>query len=102
MKKNKITVRVSDDVFLFLKNTAIASGLSTTKVAEQIIDKAAKTDRKTVEDCLLEVSTNSAAAIQELARIILADNERYNQYQQAVFDRTKKGLQKFQNQINDW
>ena len=99
MKKNKITVRLDDDVFLFLQTRAIATNQSTTKVAEQIITTAAKIDSKTVDNCLLEITVNSAAATLELARIIMPDTGQYDQYQQVVLERTKRALKKYKNQI---
>jgi len=64
-----------------------------TRAAEQILTQALKPWRRTVEDCLLEVSTNSAAAVLELARIILADTpDEYRRYQQTFIARTEAGI----------
>jgi len=101
MTKNKITLRLSDDDFWLLKKMAAECNCSTTKMAEEMLSMALMPKGKTIEDCLLEVSVNSAAAVQELARIILADSpSEFERYQQSVVNRTKAALDKFHKQIN--
>jgi hypothetical protein len=101
MSKNKITLRVSDEVFWRLKKEAEECNCTATKKAEQILGHALGPAQKTTEDCIMEVATNSAAAVQELARIILAESpDEYQRYQQSVTSRTSAGLQKFRKQIS--
>ena len=102
MTKNKITLRLPADAFQFLNSRAVACDCSPTKMAEQIIIQALKPGRKTIEDCLLEVSANSGAATLELARIILSESpDEYQQYQKTVLARTEAGILKFKRQINE-
>lgn len=98
--KKKITIRVSDEVSLFLSRHAKRNKCSVTKVAEKLITDAAKRSGRNPEDCILEVATNAAAATQELARLVITDREGYEQYQQAVVERTRSGLTKYRRQIN--
>ena len=101
MSKSKITLRLPNHVFWELKERAQKNNCTPTKMAEQIIIQAIRSEGKTIEDCLLEVSANSAAAVQELARIILADSpSEFERYQQSVVNRTKAALDKFHKQIN--
>ena len=102
MIKHKITLRLPPAIYHVLQRRAVDWDCTTTKAAEQILSQALKPGRRTVEDCLLEVSTNSAAAVLELARIILADTaDEYRQYQQTVIARTEAGIAKYKRQINE-
>ena len=97
--KKKITIRLSDEVYLFLCRSAKRRNCSVTKMAENLIIQTAKRPGRDIEDCTLEVAVNSAAAIQELARLIMSDHDGYEQYRQAVIERTRSGLAKYRKQI---
>jgi len=97
--KKKITIRVSDEVSLFLSRQAKLQQCSVTKVAEKLVTDAAKRPGRDPVDCALEVGVNAAAAVQELARMIITDQDGYEQYRQAVVERTRSGLIKYRKQI---
>ena len=102
MTKNKITLRLPSAIYQALQRQAVDCDCTATKAAEQILIQSLKPGRRTTEDCLLEVSTNSAAAVLELARIILADTpDEYRRYQKMVMSRTEAGIAKYQGQINE-
>jgi hypothetical protein len=104
--KNKITVRLNSKNYAAIIAFAAEKKCSRTKAAELLIEAAIQNPKiikpsKSIEDCILEVATNSAAAVQELARIILADSDgEYDRYHQSVVIRTKKAILKFEQQIN--
>jgi hypothetical protein len=101
-KKNKITIRLDDVIFEAIEDRAFQCKCTPTKFTEQLIIKTIRKDKKTAENCLLEISINAAAAVQELAREILSESpEEYNRYNQAVLNRTKRGLHKFEKLINE-
>lgn len=102
MTKHKITLRLPPAIYHVLQRRAVDWDCTPTRAAEQILAQALRPGRRTVEDCLLEVSTNSAAAVLELARIILSESpDEYRRYQQTVIARTEAGIAKYQRQINE-
>ena len=100
-KKHKITVRLDDAIYDAIVARSFQVKCTPTKFTEQLIVKTIRQDKITADKCLLEVSINAAAAIQELAREILEHPDEYSRYNQAVINRTKKGLHKFGKLINE-
>lgn len=100
--KNKITVRLDDVIFEAILDQAFQCKCTPTKFTEQLIVKTIQKKKDTAENCLLEISINAAAAIQELAREILSESpDEYYRYNQAVLNRTKRGLRKFKKLIDE-